>query len=529
MSTTTPIRRALLSVSDKHDLVPFARGLHELGIEIVSTGGTAAALRAAGIEVIPIDAVTGFPEMMDGRVKTLHPAVHGAILGRRDLATHRAAMATHDIVPIDLVCINLYPFERTVQTAGVTAEEAIEQIDIGGPALLRSAAKNHAFVTVVTSPSQYDRVVNDLRANDGATSLETRRELAAAAFTRTAEYDTNISAWMSPPAATSFPPLLRLNYTHQADLRYGENPHQAAALYLDPASREPSVARAELLHGKPLSYNNLNDAAAALRLLQDLTACFPTLACAAVIKHTNPCGAAARPSLAAAFEAAYAGDPLAAFGGILAVGRVLDAETADAITAGQKFIEVVVAPGYDADAVTRLADRWKNVRLLNLPTLEAGADRTLDHRAIAGGLLVQERDTKLAIPASWTHAAGPAPTADQLEAAAFAWMVTKHLSSNAIAIADDRALIGAGAGQVDRVGAARVAVEKAGPRLAEAAWPVAASDAFFPFADGPRLLADAGVRCIVQPGGSRRDDETIALCDERSITCLLTGVRHFRH
>ncbi len=525
----TPVRRALISVSDKTDLVPFARALAGLGIEIVSTGGTARALADAGIDVIPIDTVTGFPEMMDGRVKTLHPLVHGALLALRDDERHRAAMAEHGITPIDLVCIDLYPFERTIRRAEVTREEAIEQIDIGGPAMIRSAAKNHAFVTVVTNAAQYDRVISDLRENDGATSLELRRDLAAAAFTRTAEYDTNISAWMCSRREEAFPAMLRLSYARKEDLRYGENPHQLAAVYANPASAEPSVVSAKLLSGKPLSYNNLNDAAGALELVQDLADSFPGKACATVIKHTNPCGAAIADDLADAFDRAYEGDPIAAYGGILAVSRTLDEATAARLADGQKFFEVVVAPGFEASTVRTLSDRWANVRLLEVRGLAHTGNRKLNYRSVPGGMLVQERDMKLADVRTWRHVAGPRPDEAMLATAATAWMVAKHLTSNAIAIASDMRLLGAGAGQMDRVNACRIAIAKAGERLADTTLAVAASDAFFPFNDGPQLLIDAGVECIVHPGGSKRDEETTALCEARGVTCLLTGVRHFRH
>ncbi|MHC4990858.1 MAG: bifunctional phosphoribosylaminoimidazolecarboxamide formyltransferase/IMP cyclohydrolase, partial [Planctomycetota bacterium] len=323
MSDLTPIRRALLSVSDKTDLVPFARSLASQGVQLVSTGGTAAALREAGLEVVAVEQLTGFPEMMDGRVKTLHPRVHGALLARRDRPEHLQAMQEHGIEPIDLVCINLYPFEQTILDEGVTLDEAIEQIDIGGPSILRSAAKNHQFVTVITSTSQYDEVVTAMRANEGATTLELRRRLAAAAFMRTAGYDTAISAWMGRYVAGRFPEQLQLSYSKVANLRYGENPHQKAAVYANPASREVGVVRSRVLHGKPLSYNNLLDGAAALHLVVELHAEFPQRVAAAIIKHTNPCGAAVAADVATAFVDAEAGDPQAAFGGILAVSHVL--------------------------------------------------------------------------------------------------------------------------------------------------------------------------------------------------------------
>src|SRR5688572_21442775 len=351
-SSLVAIRRALISVSDKKDLVPFARALAEFGVEIISTGGTAAALSAAGLKVIPVEQVTGFPEMMDGRVKTLHPKIHGAVLARRDAPSHVEAMRQHQITPIDLVCVNLYPFEKMILQPDVTSEQAIENIDIGGPAMLRSASKNFQFITVITSADQYDRVITDMQANPvsgggGATTLELRRELAAAAFMRTAEYDTAISAWMGTRRDEPFPAMLRLAYARVQDLRYGENPHQAAAVYRNPASAEPSVASAEVLHGKELSYNNLNDGAAALELVQELYEVVPDRAGAAIIKHANPCGAGVAATLAEAFDKAYEGDPLAAYGGILAVNRPIDSATAKKITEGQKFLEVIVAPNLD--------------------------------------------------------------------------------------------------------------------------------------------------------------------------------------
>ena len=531
------IRRALISVSDKSDLVPFARALADFGVEIISTGGTAAALAQAGLKVISVDQVTGFPEMMDGRVKTLHPAIHGALLGRRDLPAHMQAMQKHKIAPIDLVCVNLYPFERTILQPEISAEQAIEQIDIGGPSMLRSAAKNFQFVTVVTSADQYDRVISDMHANEGATSLELRRDLAAAAFTRTAEYDTAISAWMGTRREQPFPSMLRLSYAHQQELRYGENPHQKAAVYRNPASAEPSVVSARMLHGKELSYNNLHDGAAALELMQDLSELFPGRAAAVIIKHANPCGAAIAPMLAEAFELAFAGDPLAAYGGILAVNQPIDQKTASHITEGQKFMEVILAPdlngkpAFDNEALVVLQQRWINVRLLAVNGLRHTGQRKLNYKSIPGGMLVQERDMKLANVNEWRHVAGPRPDEQMLDDAAFAWTIAKHLKSNAVAICRNGQLIGGGMGQVDRVTACRLAIERAGARLKDdqSNGAVAASDAFFPFADGPKLLIDAGVKCLIHPGGSKRDQETIEVCQQRGVTCMLTGVRHFRH
>jgi phosphoribosylaminoimidazolecarboxamide formyltransferase/IMP cyclohydrolase len=522
-------RRALISVSDKRDLIPFAKTLSSFGVEIVSTGGTAAALAAAGIPVVPIEKLTGFPEMMDGRVKTLHPRVHGGLLGRRDVAEHVKAMEEHGIPPIDLVCVNLYPFEMTVRREGVQEHEAIEQIDIGGPSMLRSAAKNHEFVAVVTDPSQYDRVASELSANDGATTLELRRTLAAATFARTAAYDTAIAAWMSQRAGNRFPPVFELRGVNEGELRYGENPHQAAAVYRDPTFRGPSVVAAELLHGKPLSYNNLLDAAAALELAQDLREVAPGSAGAVVVKHTNPCGAAVAATAREAFAKAYAGDPLAAFGGIVALNAPVDRACAEEIVAGEKFLEVVVAPSYDADALEILRARWKNARLLAVGPVSA-VPKSVLVRSSAGGFLAQEADTHAIVEEDFQLAAGPKPSAEVLRDAAFLTAVVKHLKSNAVCIGRGGQLYGAGAGQMDRVASCRNAVEKAGARVREGSGvAVAASDAFFPFDDGPRLLIDAGVKCLVHPGGSKRDEDTFRLCAERGVSCLVTGVRRFRH
>jgi phosphoribosylaminoimidazolecarboxamide formyltransferase / IMP cyclohydrolase len=522
------VARALLSVSDKTDLVPFARALVEMGVALISTGGTARALEAAGVPVTPVEQVTRFPEMMDGRVKTLHPAIHGGLLALRDHDDHMQAMHAHGIEPIDLVCINLYPFEQTIRREGVSWDEAIEQIDIGGPSMIRSAAKNHRFVAVVTSAAQYDLVVSQMRAHGGAVTDELRRELAAAAFSRTAEYDAAISAWMHQGAETPFPHVLRTTHVFRQSLRYGENPHQTAALYADPAAGGASVVGAAMLHGKPLSYNNLLDAAATLELVHDLHDVFDRRPAAAIVKHTNACGAAIGSSAAEAFRKAYEGDALAAYGGIYATNVVIDLEAADAIAQGDRFLEVIVAPGFHPEAAARLADRWKNVRLLDVGPFRRSAIEPPTLRSIPGGMLVQGRDTVLAKPQEWTVAAGPAPAPSLREDAVFAWTLVKHLKSNAVCIAANQQLLGAGAGQMDRVTASRLAIEKAGPRIAGAP-AVAASDAFFPFADGPKLLIDAGVKCLVHPGGSKRDEDTFQLCRDRGVTCLLTGVRHFRH
>jgi phosphoribosylaminoimidazolecarboxamide formyltransferase / IMP cyclohydrolase len=538
MPDLVPIRRALVSVSDKSDLVPFARALVERGVEIISTGGTARALAEAGLAVTPIDRVTGFPEIMGGRVKTLHPMVHGGLLGVRDDPEHAAAMAEHGIRPIDLVCVNLYPFEKTVGIAGgtpgaqVTQAEAIEQIDIGGPSMIRSGAKNFARVTVVTSPAQYDRVAEELRTHGGATSQKLRSELAAAAFGRTSEYDAAIASYLTRSGGLAFPHVLRLGYVKAEELRYGENPHQAAALYRDPAFGEASVVSAKQLHGKQLSYNNINDGAAALELALMLRRLAPGQAGACVIKHANPCGAAAAASCREAVELAIAGDPLAAYGGILAVTETLDRASAARICEKDVFLEVIVAPWFDPEALEMLRQRWTAVRLLEAGA-RRGASRELEYRSVPGGMLVQDRDTNLGASGSWRHAAGPAPSAEQIATGAFVETMARFLTSNAVAIGGcspaapgSLMLFGGGCGQVDRLSACRLAAAKAGERARGA---VAASDAFFPFADGPEVLIEAGVRMIVHPGGSKRDEETFEVCNKAGVTCMVTGVRHFRH
>ncbi len=531
MSDLVRVRRALISVSDKRDLVGFARTLIDHGVEIVSTGGTSSALQAQGIPVVPIEQLTGFPEMLDGRVKTLHPRVHGGLLGRRDNPSHVAAMKEHGIAPIDLVCVNLYPFESTIRRSGVRDEEAIENIDIGGPSMIRSAAKNFEHVCVVTDPSQYDRICTDLAHHQGCTTGALRRELASAAFSRTAAYDAAISSWFDGRASRDFPHVLTITLAKTGELRYGENPHQAAAAYVLPGSREPSVLSAPLLHGKPLSYNNLLDASAALELVQDLVDLPTAAAACAIIKHTNPCGAAIGAEARSTFLAALAGDPLAAFGGIVACSGEVDLAAAESMTEGDRFLEAVIAESFSPDAFDRLAQRWKNVRLLALGSLRHRVDRPHSLRSVPGGVLVQERDTLPIVATNFEHVAGPAPSPTVLADAVLALTVAKHLKSNAVCICGGGRLWGSGAGQMDRLASCAIAVEKAKESLAAAGGgvPVAGSDAFFPFADGPQRLIDAGVRCIVHPGGSKRDADTTSLCNERGVTCLLSGSRHFRH
>ncbi len=541
--TNTPIRTALLSVSDKSGLADFAKALHDMGVTLISTGGTARTLRDAGLPVRDVAEITNFPEMLDGRVKTLHPAVHGGLLARRDSAEHMQTIEEHNITPIDLVVVNLYPFEETIAKPGVTDEDAIENIDIGGPSMLRSAAKNHAAVTVACDPAQYNDILADLRANNGATSYDLRRRLAQAVYARTAAYDKAIADYMasehtSPTAPTDSRDPVRtaalgarmdLTCVRTAELRYGENPHQAASVYKNETYRGPSVVTAQQLHGKPLSYNNLLDASAALELVLALRRANPDGANACVVKHTNPCGAAHGATPAAATQAAIAGDPLAAFGGILALDTDVNLGAAELICGPDRFFEVVVAPSFTTDALARLQARWANVRLLAVGDPDATPE-PIEHRSIPGGLLAQERDLKAPDTTTWTHAAGPAPSADTLRAGAMLEAVVRALTSNAVCIggvdADATRLYGAGAGQMDRVASCRLAIEKAGDKARGA---IALSDAFFPFPDGPQLLINAGVTTIAHPGGSKRDQETFDLCNTHGVTCLTTGVRRFRH
>jgi len=526
MPHNAPVQRALLSVSNKAGIVEFARSLSERNVEIISTGGTANAISDAGISVTSVDSLTGFPEMLDGRVKTLHPVIHGGLLGVRDKPSHVTAMEEYNIAPIDLICIDLYPFEETIAREDVTRAQVIEQIDIGGPAMIRSAAKNYKFVTVVTNSNQYALVLADLEANNGATSLTLREDLSRDAFTRTAEYDTIISQWMGGESA-SLPTNLHVHGTLDQTLRYGENPNQAAAVYRDKAYVGPNVVSAETIAGKPLSYNNLMDAASALELVQDLHTA-TQLPSAAIIKHANPCGAAVASTLNDAIDFAWKCDPLAAFGGIVAVSEEVTAKNAQTISQGEKFLEVIVAPSFAQEAQAILSNRWKNIRLLATGTEPRPA--SWNHvKSIEGGFLVQENTPLTANPEEWEHAAGPAPTDQQTRDAIIAWISCSHLKSNSISIVDNSALIGGGMGQVDRVSAARLAIQRAGDALTAAHSAVAGSDAFFPFPDGPELLIDAGVKCIVQPGGSVRDQETIDLCNSRNITLLHTGLRCFRH
>ncbi|MBI3946554.1 MAG: bifunctional phosphoribosylaminoimidazolecarboxamide formyltransferase/IMP cyclohydrolase [Armatimonadetes bacterium] len=526
------IKRALISVSNKTGVVEFARGLSEMGVEILSTGGTAKALADAGVPVIPVEQVTGFPEMMEGRVKTLHPKIHGGLLADRAKPEHLEQAEQHGIGLIDLVCVNLYPFAETVARPGVTTAEAIENIDIGGPSMIRSAAKNHASVAVVVDPGDYGSVLAEARDRGGDLSDETRRRLATKAFGHTASYDAMIHAYLHQalgPSADPFPEHFTLANTRAQGLRYGENPHQRAAFYRDAGGTEPGVGGALQRHGKDLSFNNILDTHAALELVKE----FDGPACA-IIKHTNPCGCAAAADLTAAFRRALEGDPVSAFGGIVACNRVVDAEAARAMVAGSTFFEVVIAPGFAEDALPILTDtkRWgADVRLLEVPGWDGRTGLRperpgFDLKKVVGGLLVQERDVRRLVPTDLTVVTRRAPTEKELRDLEFGWLVVKHVKSNAIVLARDCIVAGVGAGQMNRVGSVEIALKQAGDRAQGA---VMASDAFFPFPDGPEAAANAGVTAIIQPGGSKKDADTIALADARDMAMIFTGVRHFRH
>jgi len=517
------IRRALLSVSDKTGLVEFARALVARKVEILSTGGTARALTDAGIPVIEVSAYTGFPEIMDGRVKTLHPRVHGGLLGRR--GTDDAVMQKHDIPRIDLLAVNLYPFAATVAKPDCTYADAIENIDIGGPAMVRAASKNHESVTVIVDPADYARVLADLEANAGATSIDTRASLAAKAFAHTAKYDTMVSSYLmnrEAQAGESFPEALPLVYEKLQDLRYGENPHQRAAFYRELGAAGSCVATARMLQGKELSFNNIADTDTAVECVR----VFNEPACV-IVKHANPCGVATAVALADAYERAYRTDPTSAFGGIIAFNRELDEATASAIV-GRQFVEVIAAPSVSAGAAAVLAAR-QNVRVLAVGPLAKPPASELEYRSVVSGLLVQTRDTALADPATFKVVTQKKPTPTQYADLWFAWRVCKYVKSNAIVFARDGMTIGVGAGQMSRVYSTRVAALKAKDEGLEVEGSSMASDAFFPFRDGIDVAAEYGIKAIVQPGGSKRDDEVIAAADEHGMTMVFTGMRHFRH
>ncbi|EGL83473.1 Bifunctional purine biosynthesis protein purH [Caldalkalibacillus thermarum TA2.A1] len=512
----TTIQRALISVSDKTGLVPFAQALVKRGIEIISTGGTARLLSEAGINVTPISAVTGFPEILDGRVKTLHPRIHSGLLAVRDNESHLAQLKEHGIQAIDLVVVNLYPFAQTIAKQDVTFEEAIENIDIGGPSMVRAAAKNHAYVTVVVDHEDYEEIIRQLDANGGITE-QTRRRLAAKAFRHTAAYDALIAEYLSNQVDERTPEKLTITFEKVQDLRYGENPHQQAAFYRQPLA-ESGIAQAEQLHGKALSYNNINDADAALGLVKE----FERPAVVAV-KHTNPCGVGIGEDIAQAYQKAYEADPVSIFGGIVAANRPIDEQTARQMA--ETFLEIVLAPDFTSQALEILTQK-KNLRLLKVGRATQINRVPFRYQSVAGGLLVQEDDVQDVSRQEIKVVTERAPSEAEWEQLLFAWKVVKHVKSNAIVLAKDRQTIGIGAGQMNRVGAARIAIEQAGDKAQGA---VMASDAFFPMKDTVEEAAKAGITAIIQPGGSIRDEESIQEANKHGIAMVFTGMRHFKH
>jgi phosphoribosylaminoimidazolecarboxamide formyltransferase / IMP cyclohydrolase len=511
------IARALLSVSDKTGIVEFARGLAELGIEIVSTGGTAATLADAGLQVRTITDLTGFPEIMDGRVKTLHPKLYAGLLALRDDPSHVEAGNAHDVEPVDLVCVNLYPFERTAATRGVSDSEVIENIDIGGPTMIRAAAKNAAFAAPVVSPESYDAVLEELRTSDRRLSLPTRHSLAAEAFAYTARYDSAIARWFQE-RDDEFPALLVRAFERVVELPYGENPHQRAAYYAQVGARRHVLSKVSQLGGKQLSYNNLLDLDAARSLLDE----FLVPACV-IVKHNNPCGVALGVDGMEAYGKAFACDPMSAFGGVICLNRRVDLPLAETLL-GQ-FIEVLLAPGYDDDALEALSSK-PNMRILDDQEQRGPTVGEPSLRQVTGGMLVQDRDTGVEEREDMNVVSGRRPTEEEWQSLVFAWKVCKHVRSNAIVLARDGATIGIGAGQMSRVDSVRLALEKA---QTDVAGSVMASDAYFPFADGPQLALDAGVGAIIQPGGSVRDPDVVEAVDNAGATMVFTSRRHFRH
>jgi phosphoribosylaminoimidazolecarboxamide formyltransferase / IMP cyclohydrolase len=511
------VSRALLSVSDKTGLEALARALADLGTTIVSTGGTADALRSWGVEVVAVDQVTGYPEMLDGRVKTLHPKIHGAILGRGGHPGDEREMAEAGIEPIDLVVVNLYPFEEWVQRRGVGDDELVEQIDIGGPAMIRAAAKNHARVGVVTSPDQYQEIIGELHAGAGELSPALRRRLAGVAFQRTARYDAAIADWLTGDE-DDFPEAILMSFSKQRELSYGENPHQRAAYYAERGARTHLLARSEQLHGKDLSFNNLLDLDAARSLLAE----FELPACV-IVKHNNPCGVAISNDVRTAYERARDCDPVSAYGGVVVVNRPVDAELGEMLA--DTFVEVLCTPGYDEAALAALT-RKPNTRIILNGDRRRANPGERDVRRVVGGLLVQDRDAESEDRGRMTVVTGRSPTEAEWGDLLFAWRVAKHVKSNAIVLARDLVTVGIGAGQMSRVDSVRLSLEKARVPVEGA---VLASDAFFPFADGPEAAVKAGVKAIIQPGGSIRDQEVFAACDAAGVAMVTTGRRHFRH
>lgn len=522
VSDVVPIRRALISVSDKLGLADFAAGLQSAGVTIYSTGGTRKHLEQSGIDVLDVAQYTEFPEMLDGRVKTLHPKIFGGILAKRDCESHMDAIDDHDIVSIDLVVVNLYPFAATVSRADSTREQCVEQIDIGGPSLVRAAAKNHRDVAVATSSEQYGEILEQLE--NGGTDMALREQLAAEAFEHTATYDRAIADYMrGDTIAGSFPATMQIAMRRKTQLRYGENPHQRAALYADTTETSANLVSARQISGKELSYNNLLDLDAALEIVRGFGG--PAVS---VMKHNNPCGAATDQSLAIACEKAMAGDPQSAFGSVLGFNRTVKSDTAEILCQPGLFVEAIVAPDFSAEAVGLLTTKpkWReNVRLMQVGRLDIPAS-SVSRRFIAGGMLVQDSDRLTSSPLQWKTVTGTEVPDDLWDDVAFAWEMVRHVKSNAIVLARDTSLVGVGAGQMSRVDSVEISIEKAGDRSEGA---VLASDAFFPFADSIDAAAAAGITAIIQPGGSRRDDEVIEACDRHSIALVMTSRRHFKH
>ncbi|MCF6139142.1 bifunctional phosphoribosylaminoimidazolecarboxamide formyltransferase/IMP cyclohydrolase [Pseudalkalibacillus berkeleyi] len=508
------MKRALVSVSNKEGLIPFVEGLIKQGIEIVSTGGTKKAIEEAGLEVTGISEVTGFPEILDGRVKTLHPNIHGGLLAVRDNADHQAQIEAHNITPIDFVVVNLYPFKETISRPDVTFEDAIENIDIGGPSMLRSAAKNHASVTVAVDPADYGAILEELQTS-GEVTKETKRRLAAKVFRHTAAYDALIAQYLTEE---DFPESYTVTYTKKQSLRYGENPHQQAAFYEVPIGDPSTIAKAKQLHGKELSFNNINDADAALQIIRE----FDEPAVVAV-KHTNPCGVGVGKSIAEAYKLAYEADPVSIFGGIVATNEEVDAETAQMLR--EIFLEIIIAPSFSEEALAILTEK-KNLRLLQIEPKTIAADVANRIQSVSGGALVQQEDHFGFDNAELKVATKREPTEAEWADMKLGWQIVKHVKSNAIVLAKGNRTIGVGAGQMNRVGAAEIALKQAGDNVIGSSM---ASDAFFPMSDTVEAAAKAGVTAIIQPGGSIRDQESIDKADEYGITMVMTGVRHFKH
>ncbi|ALF09376.1 bifunctional phosphoribosylaminoimidazolecarboxamide formyltransferase/IMP cyclohydrolase [Parageobacillus thermoglucosidasius] len=510
------VKRALLSVSNKEGIVSLAKQLVELGVEIISTGGTKKTLEEAGVPVIGISDVTGFPEILDGRVKTLHPIIHGGLLAIRDNERHQNELREHHITPIDLVVVNLYPFQQTIAKSDVTFAEAIENIDIGGPTMLRAAAKNHQYVTVVVDPADYDAVVQELKEH-GDVSAEMKLKLAAKVFRHTAAYDAMIAEYLTNKTGEEYPESFTITFEKKQSLRYGENPHQTAAFYQKPLGSSFSIAKAAQLHGKELSYNNINDANAALQLVKEFAE-----PAAVAVKHMNPCGVGIGATIYEAFIKAYEADPTSIFGGIIALNREVDKDTAEKMH--EIFLEIVIAPSFSSEALDILTQK-KNIRLLTVDFTAPDTNEKL-LVSVQGGLLVQEADTRTLSDGEIKVVTKREPTEQEWESLQFAWKVVKHVKSNAIVLAKDGMTIGVGAGQMNRVGAAKIAIEQAGEKAKGA---VLASDAFFPMDDTVEAAAKAGITAIIQPGGSIRDADSIKKADEYGIAMVFTGIRHFKH